>query len=152
MRVVLQRVKEASVEVNNAIHSQIGPGLLLLVGVEPEDTVNDISHLCYKIARLRIFSDKHGKMNKSFVDLDLAECLVVSQFTLFAQTVKGHRPSFQRAASPEFARLMIEMFVQTLSRELFTKVETGIFGADMKVALINDGPVTLILDSKIKDL
>jgi D-aminoacyl-tRNA deacylase len=152
MRVVLQRVSNASVRVSGEVKGSIEKGLLLFVGVEPDDTVQDVQHLAYKVARIRVFSDKNGKMNQSLVDLERAECLVISQFTLFASTVKGHRPSFQRAAKPEFARILIEMFVQTLKRETNGKIESGVFGANMQVELLNDGPVTILLDTKIKDL
>jgi len=152
MRVVIQRVSKAEVSVGGEVTGKIGRGLLLLVGVEPDDTVLDVQQLAYKVARLRIFGDKAGKMHLSLVDLDVAECLVVSQFTLFASTAKGHRPSFQRAAKPEFARMLIEMFTQTLQRETNGKISTGKFGAHMEVSLVNDGPVTIVLDTKIKDL
>lgn len=150
MRVVIQRVSEACVEINNRVRSSIGMGLLVLLGVEEGDTVEDIVHLAYKIARLRIFSDAEGKMNLSLDDVN-GQVMVVSQFTLLASTVKGHRPSFTRAASPEFGRMMYDMFVKQLEKELNIRVATGEFGADMKVSLINDGPVTIIMDSRQKD-
>lgn len=152
MRVVVQRVKSARVEVAGKVVGSIGQGLLLLVGIEDADGVEDVQHVCYKIPRLRIFSDKSGRMNKSLLDLPDGQCLVVSQFTLFADVRKGQRPSFTRAGKPEFAKLMMEMFVRSMSQELQGPVETGVFGADMQVHLVNDGPVTLLMDSKQRDL
>jgi D-tyrosyl-tRNA(Tyr) deacylase len=151
MRVVIQRVSEACVEINNRVRSSIGMGLLVFLGVEEGDTVEDIVHLAYKIARLRIFSDADGKMNLSVDDVN-GQVMVISQFTLLASTAKGHRPSFTRAARPEFGRMMYEMFVKQLEKELNIRVATGEFGADMKVSLVNDGPVTIIMDSRQKDL
>lgn len=123
-----------------------------MLGVEDADTVDDIQYLTYKLTRLRIFNDEEGKMNLPITDLVGAKVMVISQFTLFASTQKGNRPSFTRAARPEFARMMYEMFVLQLEKELSTPVATGIFGADMKVSLVNDGPVTIIMDSQNKDL
>jgi len=152
MRAVIQRVQHASVHSKGQRLGEIGQGMLILLGVEEGDSFDDISHLCYKIARLRIFPDKQGRMQKSMHDLMTVRCLVVSQFTLFGSVKKGHRPSFTRSAKPEFARMMYEIFIKTLEKETNTKVEQGAFGADMQVELLNDGPVTLLLDSKIKDL
>jgi D-tyrosyl-tRNA(Tyr) deacylase len=150
MRLVIQRVSKASVEVEGKVTGKINQGLLILVGIEDDDTLEDITWLTYKITRMRIFNDKDGKMNLSIDDVD-GRALVVSQFTLHASTRKGSRPSYTKAAKPEFARMMYEIFVSQLEKELHTTVQTGIFGADMKVSLINDGPVTIILDSKIKE-
>ena len=150
MRAVIQRVSEASVTVEGEIISEIGLGLLILLGIEEEDTNDDIQWLSGKISRLRIFGDENGMMNKSIIDID-GEVIVVSQFTLYASTKKGNRPSFIRAAKPESAMPLYEGFVQRLSLELDKKIGTGIFGADMKVALENDGPVTITIDTKNKE-
>lgn len=147
MRIILQRVKEASVTIEGKINAQIEQGLLLLVGIEPEDQQEDIDWLCKKVLNLRIFSDDEGKMNLSVRDVD-GDLIVVSQFTLHANVKKGTRPSFIKAARPEIAIPLYQNFVQTVEKNLGKKVGTGEFGADMKVALINDGPVTIILDSK----
>ncbi|MFN5318965.1 MAG: D-aminoacyl-tRNA deacylase [Bacteroidia bacterium] len=150
MRAIVQRVLEASVEIEGKIFSKIKEGLLVLVGVEENDSVDDVSWLAAKIANTRIFSDSNGLMNRSVNDIS-GEVLVVSQFTLFASTRKGNRPSFIRAAKPELARLHYEMFCKQLSQELSRQVKTGVFAADMKVALVNNGPVTLIIDTKVKE-
>ena len=150
MRVVIQRVKEASVTIDAHIKSAITEGLLILVGVESADTVEDIQWLAAKIAQLRIFGDENGLMNLSVLDIQ-GEMLVVSQFTLHASTKKGNRPSFIRAAKPDFAVPMYEQFVAELEKLSGLKVLTGEFGADMKVALLNDGPVTIVMDSKNKE-
>jgi D-tyrosyl-tRNA(Tyr) deacylase len=150
MRVVIQRVKSASVTVEQQIVGKIAAGLLILLGIEDSDTVEDAQWLCAKIARLRIFDDADGVMNKSIVDVD-GEMLVVSQFTLFASTKKGNRPSYIRASKPEFAIPMYEQFVAILESETGKKVETGQFGAMMDVELINDGPVTIVIDTKNKE-
>lgn len=147
MRIILQRVKEASVTIEEKINPQIGQGLLLLIGIEKEDLQEDIDWLCKKVLDLRIFNDEEGKMNRSVRDVD-GDLIVVSQFTLHANVKKGTRPSFIKAARPEIAIPLYENFVQTIENSLGKKVGTGKFGADMKVALINDGPVTIILDSK----
>ncbi len=151
MRVVLQRVSKASVSINQSIKAQIGWGLLILLGIETEDNAEDIDWLCRKIKGMRIFSDAEGKMNLSIQDID-GEALVISQFTLHAQCKKGNRPSFIKAARPEQAIPLYEAFVQQLESLLGKPVGTGEFGADMKVELLNDGPVTIILDSKAKDM
>lgn len=151
MRIVLQRVTEASVTIKGEVKSKIKKGLVVFVGVEEEDTVEDIVYVSFKIARMRIFSDNEGKMNLSLADLIDTKVLVISQFTLFASTKKGNRPSFIGAAKPEFARMMYEMFCLQLEKDCGSKVLTGVFGADMQVALINDGPVTIVMDSKIKE-
>ncbi len=150
MRIVLQRVSLASVAIEGEVKSAIGRGYLILLGIESDDTNEDIDWLCKKIAQLRIFNDADGKMNLDIKQVE-GDVLVISQFTLFAQTKKGNRPSFIRAARPDIAIPLYEQFVQTLSRELSQPIYTGEFGADMKVSLLNDGPVTLIIDSKDKD-
>jgi D-aminoacyl-tRNA deacylase len=150
MRVLLQRVTAASVSIGGAETARIGRGLLLLLGIEGEDTAEDSEWLCKKIAALRIFPDEAGLMNLSVQDMD-GEALVVSQFTLFASTKKGNRPSFIRAARPEQAIPLYEQFTATLQALLRHPVQTGQFGADMQVALTNDGPVTIWLDSKQRD-
>ena len=150
MRIVVQRVKKASVTVEQQVVGKIAVGLLILLGIEDSDSMEDIQWLCAKIARLRIFDDDDGVMNKSIVDVD-GEMLVVSQFTLFASTKKGNRPSYIRASKPDFAVPMYEQFVAVLENETGKKVETGQFGAMMDVELINDGPVTIIIDTKSKE-
>ncbi|WP_167616868.1 D-aminoacyl-tRNA deacylase [Maribellus sediminis] len=150
MRVVVQKVKQASVTVEGEKISSIGPGLLVLVGVESEDTDDDIAYLVKKIVQLRIFDDENGVMNLSVTDVD-GDIIVVSQFTLHASTKKGNRPSYIRAARPDFSIPMYEKFVTETSSALGKKVGTGKFGAMMDVALINDGPVTIIIDSKQKE-
>ncbi len=151
MRVLLQRVEEASVEIDSSILSSIKKGLLLFLGIEAEDTSEDIAWLVKKITALRIFSDEEGKMNLSIKDI-AGELLVVSQFTLHASTKKGNRPSFIKAARPELATPLYEKFKVQLEEELGkAKVKSGVFGADMKVSLVNNGPVTIWLDSKNKE-
>lgn len=150
MRTVIQRVKEASVTVEGEIIGEIKNGLLVLVGIEEVDTKQDIEWLSGKIVNLRIFEDEQGVMNKSVKDVD-GEILIVSQFTLHASTKKGNRPSYIRAAKPDFAIPMYEKFISQVETDLGKKVETGSFGADMKVALLNDGPVTIIIDSQNKE-
>ena len=150
MRAIIQRVSRASVVINSVEKSKIGFGLLVLLGVEPSDTHEDIEWLAAKILNLRIFDDGNGLMNLSVVD-KRAELLVVSQFTLFAATKKGNRPSFIRAAKPEFAVPMYEQFISELQKLSSLNVFTGEFGADMKVELINDGPVTIWIDTKNKE-
>ena len=151
MRVVIQRVSEASVTIEGKVHAAIEKGLLVLLGIEDADTQEDIEWLCKKISNLRIFNDDNGVMNCSVIDID-GEIIVVSQFTLHASTKKGNRPSYIRASKPDFAIPMYEKFVDKLSMVTGIKVQTGAFGADMKVRLLNDGPVTIIIDSKMKDL
>lgn len=148
MRVLLQRVSEASVKIEGKINGQIDQGLLLLVGICAEDSQGGIDWLIQKIVNMRIFSDENGKMNLSIQDIQ-GEFLVISQFTLHASTKKGNRPSFIEAARPEIAIPLYENFITQLKLTNL-KVETGIFGADMKVSLVNDGPVTIWLDSKNK--
>ena len=150
MRVIIQRVLKASVTVEGEVISSIADGLLILLGIEAEDTDVDSKWLSGKISRLRIFADENGVMNRSIQDVD-GEAIVVSQFTLFASTKKGNRPSYINAASPEIAIPIYEGFVNQLELDLGKKVGTGIFGTDMKVNLINDGPVTLLIDTKNKE-
>ena len=150
MRVVIQRVSEASVTVEGDITGQISTGLLVLIGIEDADTDEDISWLSNKIVNMRIFNDENGVMNKSLPDVQ-GELLLVSQFTLHASTKKGHRPSYIKASKAEFAIPMYEKMIARLEADLGKKIETGIFGADMKVQLLNDGPVTIVIDSKNKE-
>lgn len=151
MRVVIQRVSEASVKTGGQLKSQIGKGLLILLGIEDADTAEDINWLCQKISKLRVFNDEKQVMNLSVMDIG-GEMLVVSQFTLHAGTRKGNRPSYIRASKPDFSILMYEKFVAALRQFSGLQVATGEFGADMKVGLVNDGPVTIIIDSKNKEL
>jgi D-tyrosyl-tRNA(Tyr) deacylase len=150
MKVVLQRVSSASVIISEKIVAQIDNGLLVLVGIEDADTPEDIYWLCQKIVNLRIFADENGVMNLSVKDSQ-GDIIVVSQFTLHGNTKKGNRPSYIKASKPEIAIPLYENFVQQMEFELGKKIQTGQFGADMKVALINDGPVTIIIDSKNKN-
>lgn len=150
MRVVLQRVSQASVTVEGNKTADIQKGLLVLVGIEDADTQEDIDWLVGKIIKMRIFGDENDVMNCSVQDVD-GDIIVVSQFTLHASTKKGNRPSYIKASKPEFAIPMYENFVKALERDFGKKVQTGIFGADMKVSLLNDGPVTIIIDSKNKE-
>lgn len=150
MRIVIQRVSEASVEIEQNIVAQINQGLLVLVGIEEEDNIEDINWLVSKIINLRIFADENEVMNLSVKDI-AGEIIAVSQFTLHALTKKGNRPSYIKAAKPDIAIPMYEKFVQQLETELGKKIQTGQFGADMKVTLVNDGPVTIIIDSKNKE-
>lgn len=150
MRIVLQRVSEASVTVDGNKTAEIKKGLLVLVGIEDLDTQEDIDWLVGKIIKMRIFGDENDVMNCSVQDID-GDIIVVSQFTLHASTKKGNRPSYIKASKPEFAIPMYENFVKSLEKEFNKKVQTGIFGADMKVSLLNDGPVTILIDSKNKD-
>lgn len=151
MRIVLQRVSEASVSISNKTISKVGSGLLLLMGIEAADTMEDIEWLVKKVINLRIFNDENGVMNRSLIETG-GEVLVVSQFTLHASTKKGNRPSYIKAARPETAIPLYQEFIDTLQIQLSKKVQTGEFGAMMQVQLINDGPVTIILDSKNRDL
>lgn len=149
MIAVIQRVRQASVSIEDQLFSEIGAGLLILLGVGQEDTQEDVDWLSAKIASLRIFSDAEGKMNLSLKDIE-GQALVVSQFTLFANTKKGNRPSFIEAARPELAIPMYESFVDKLHTELGKEVKTGKFAADMQISLLNDGPVTILIDTKNK--
>ncbi|AWK03166.1 D-tyrosyl-tRNA(Tyr) deacylase [Flavobacterium crocinum] len=150
MKIVLQRVSEASVTVDGQKTADIKKGLLVLVGIEDADTQDDIDWLSGKIIKMRIFGDENDVMNCSVQDVD-GDIIVVSQFTLHASTKKGNRPSYIKAAKPDFAIPMYESFVKSLEKEFGKKVQTGIFGADMKVNLLNDGPVTILIDSKNKE-
>lgn len=150
MRAVIQRVSEAAVSVDGTERGRIGLGLLVLLGVEPEDTAEDIEWLAGKLVALRIFDDEAGVMNRSVADVR-GGVLLVSQFTLLASTKKGTRPSWHRAAKPEIAVPLYEAFHRKLEALLASAVPTGVFGADMKVSLLNDGPVTLVIDSKLRE-
>jgi len=150
MRAVIQRVSQASCAVEGNITGQIDTGFMILLGIEDADTNDDLQWLAQKITGLRVFSDENGLMNKALADVG-GNILLISQFTLFAQTKKGNRPSFIRAARPEKAIPMYEQMITTLETLLGKKIATGIFGADMKVSLTNDGPVTVIMDTKDKD-
>jgi len=150
MRIVLQRVSQASVTVEGNKTADIQKGLLVLVGIEDSDTQEDIDWLVGKIIKMRIFGDENDVMNCSVQDID-GDIIVVSQFTLHATTKKGNRPSYIKASKPEFAIPMYENFVQSLEKEFNKKIQTGIFGADMKVSLLNDGPVTILIDSKNRE-
>ncbi|MBR4970266.1 MAG: D-aminoacyl-tRNA deacylase [Paludibacteraceae bacterium] len=150
MRAVIQRVSKASVTINNKIKSSIESGLLVLLGIEDADRDEDIEWLSSKIVNLRIFADENGVMNKSLKEID-GEILIVSQFTLMAQTKKGNRPSYIKASKPDFAIPMYEKFCQVTEGIIGKEVKTGEFGADMKVELLNDGPVTICIDTKNKE-
>lgn len=150
MRVVIQRVKGASVNIKGETFSTIGGGLLILVGIEEIDNTEDIDWLCKKIIDLRVFADDEGKMNLSVKEID-GEILVISQFTLYASTKKGNRPSYIKAARPEIAIPLYENFITALSARLSKCIKTGVFGADMQVSLINDGPVTICIDTKSRE-
>jgi D-tyrosyl-tRNA(Tyr) deacylase len=150
MRAVIQRVTKASVAINGSVKSSIGHGLLVLAGIEETDSVTDLEWLCNKIVQLRIFSDKNGVMNLSVQDTG-GDILAVSQFTLHAKTKKGNRPSYIRAAGPETAIPLYKMFVERLSVLMGKEVGSGEFGAMMQIELINDGPVTIIIDTKDKE-
>lgn len=150
MKAVIQRVKHSSVTIEGEKVASIGGGLLILLGVVNEDASEDIQWLSKKIANLRIFGDENGVMNKSLLDVD-GDAIVVSQFTLHASTKKGNRPSYIKAAKPDIAIPLYEQFVKQLEQDIGKTVQTGEFGADMKVELLNDGPVTIIIDTKQKD-
>jgi D-tyrosyl-tRNA(Tyr) deacylase len=150
MRAVIQCVSEASCRVDDAITGEIGLGFLMLLGIEDADTEEDAQWLAQKITGMRIFGDENGLMNKTLADVG-GSILLISQFTLFAQTKKGNRPSFIKAARPEKAVPLYELMIKTLGELTNTKIASGVFGADMKISLINDGPVTIIMDTKDKD-
>lgn len=150
MRVVIQRVSSASVTIEGKVKSAIEKGLLILLGIEDADTAEDIDWLVKKIIQLRVFDDENGVMNKSLEDIG-GDAIVVSQFTLHASTKKGNRPSYIRASKPDFAVPMYEQFLQVMEDRLGKNIGSGEFGADMKVQLLNDGPVTIIIDSQNKD-
>lgn len=150
MKAVIQRVGKASVTIDNAVYSQINSGLLVLLGIEDADTDDDIQWLSSKIVNLRIFNDENAVMNISVKDRN-GDILIVSQFTLHASTKKGNRPSYIKASKPDFAIPVYEKFVQQISNDLGKKAQTGVFAADMKVELVNDGPVTIVIDSKNRE-
>jgi len=150
MRAVIQRVSKASVTINKSIYSQINEGLLVLLGIEAADTIEDIEWLSNKIVNLRIFNDQNGVMNVSVNEKD-GEILLISQFTLHASTRKGNRPSYIKASKPEIAIPIYEKMIKQLSADLGKTIQTGEFGADMKVELLNDGPVTIVMDTKNKE-
>ena len=150
MRAVIQRVSKASVTIDGKIHSQIGNGLLVLLGIEDADTTEDIEWLSNKIVNLRIFDDAAGVMNESVLEKK-GEIILVSQFTLHASTKKGNRPSYIKASKPEIAVPLYEKMIQQLSADLGREIKSGVFGADMKIELLNDGPVTIVIDSKNKE-
>ena len=150
MKTVIQRVSAAAVEINHKIIAEIQQGLLVLIGIEDADNQEDIDWLVTKIVNLRIFPDKNDVMNLSVKDID-GDIIVVSQFTLHASTKKGNRPSYIKASKPEIAIPVYENFVQKLRFEFGKKIQTGVFGADMKVSLVNDGPVTIVIDSKNRE-
>lgn len=151
MRLVIQRVKHASVEIENKIKGRINHGLLILLGITHDDTIEDLNWLSQKLVNLRIFNDENGVMNKSLIDVN-GDILLISQFTLYAQTQKGNRPSYINAAKAEIAIPLYEQMILKLQRDLNKEIQTGEFGADMKVELLNDGPVTIIMDSKNKTI
>lgn len=150
MRAVLQRVTQASCTVEGNITGAIENGFLVLLGIEDADTVEDLEWLAQKIVGMRVFGDENGLMNKALADID-GDILLISQFTLFASTKKGNRPGFTRAARPDVAIPLYEKMIEKLSSLLGRKVKTGIFGADMKIALLNDGPVTILMDTKDRE-
>lgn len=150
MRAVIQRVSKASVTIEEKVHSQINNGLLVLLGIEDSDTVEDIEWLSGKIVNLRIFNDSSGVMNQSVIEQQ-GDILLVSQFTLHASTKKGNRPSYIRASKPDTAIPIYERMINQLSADLGKSIQTGVFGADMKVELLNDGPVTIVIDTKSKE-
>lgn len=150
MRLVIQRVAQASVTINERVKSEIKKGLLIFIGIENSDGTDDIEWLCKKVINLRIFNDNEGVMNKSVLDIK-GDILVISQFTLHASTKKGNRPSYIRAAKGDISKPLYERFCKELSKELGKQIGTGEFGADMKVKLLNDGPVTILIDTKNKE-
>jgi D-aminoacyl-tRNA deacylase len=150
MRAVIQRVSQASCRVGGEVTGAIGFGFMVLLGIEDADTDDDLTWLAQKIVNMRVFGDENGLMNKALVDIN-GDILLISQFTLFAQTKKGNRPSFIKAARPEKAIPLYEKMIATLGLLTDKKIATGIFGADMKISLVNDGPVTIIMDTKDKD-
>lgn len=150
MRVVIQRVSKANVKVDGKISGEIAEGLLVLLGIEDADNDEDIQWLSNKIVNLRIFNDENGVMNRSVIEIG-GNILLVSQFTLHASTKKGNRPSYMKASKPEFAIPMYEKMIKQLEADLSKKIQTGVFGADMKIELLNDGPVTIVIDTKNKE-
>lgn len=150
MRAVIQRVSHASVSIHGKVHAAIGPGLLVLLGIEDADTEEDINWLSGKIVNLRIFNDENGVMNRSVLETG-GEILLISQFTLHASTKKGNRPSYIRASKPDFAVPLYEQMISRLKADLGRETRAGVFGADMKVELLNDGPVTIVIDTKNRE-
>ena len=150
MRAVIQKVSKANVKVDGKISGEIGEGLLVLLGIEDADNDEDIQWLSNKIVNLRIFNDENGVMNRSVIEIG-GNILLVSQFTLHASTKKGNRPSYMKASKPEFAIPMYEKMIKQLEADLSKKIQTGVFGADMKIELLNDGPVTIVIDTKNKE-
>lgn len=150
MRIIIQRVTEAQVHIDNKLFSEIGNGLLILLGIEDADTVEDINWLAQKMVNLRVFNDENGVMNISLIDTNF-DILLVSQFTLFASTKKGNRPSYIKASRPEFAIPLYEKMIAKLEELLGKKIAIGSFGADMQISLTNNGPVTIMIDSKMKE-
>lgn len=150
MRIIIQRVTKAQVHIDNKLFSEIGNGLLILLGIEDADSEEDINWLAQKIVNLRVFNDENGVMNISLIDAN-ADILLVSQFTLFASTKKGNRPSYIKASRPEFAIPLYEKMISKLEELLGKKIATGTFGADMQISLTNNGPVTIMIDSKMKE-
>ena len=147
MRLLLQRVAHAELSIAGQIHARIGPGLLALVGIEPDDTPEDLVYLAGKMLRLRIFGDEEGRMNRSVQDIQ-GECLVVSQFTLMADTAKGNRPGYSKAAAPAIAEPLFQQFLEICREAWPDRIQSGVFGADMQITLLNDGPVTIWMDSR----
>jgi D-tyrosyl-tRNA(Tyr) deacylase len=150
MRIIIQRVTQAQVQIDNKLFSEIGNGLLILLGIEDADSDEDLNWLAQKIVNLRVFNDENGVMNISLIDAN-ADILLVSQFTLFASTKKGNRPSYIKASRPEFAIPLYEKMIAKLEELLGKKIATGTFGADMQISLTNNGPVTIMIDSKLKE-
>ena len=150
MRAIIQRVSKASCSIDGKISGEIGLGFMILLGIEDSDTDEDLSWLAQKISNMRIFSDENGLMNKALTDVQ-GNILLISQFTLFASTKKGNRPAFTRSAKPDYAIPLYEKMIVELSRLTGTKIQTGVFGADMQISLVNDGPVTIIMDTKSRE-
>lgn len=150
MRAIIQRVSSASCSIEGKISGAIGMGFMILLGIEDSDTDEDLSWLAQKISNMRIFSDENGLMNKALADVQ-GNILLVSQFTLFASTKKGNRPGFTRSAKPDFAIPLYEKMIRELGQLTGTKIQTGVFGADMQISLVNDGPVTIIMDTKSRE-
>lgn len=150
MRAVIQRVTGAKLSIQGAVHAAIGSGMVVLVGITHTDTIADVEWLCKKISHLRIFNDDKGVMNTDINTIG-GECMVVSQFTLYASTAKGNRPSYIQAATPDMAKPVYEAMVQQLQLQIGTPIRTGVFGADMQVELVNDGPVTICIDTQHKE-
>jgi len=150
MRAIIQRVSSASCSIEGKISGEIGPGFMILLGIEESDTDEDLTWLAQKISNMRVFSDENGLMNKALADVQ-GNILLVSQFTLFASTKKGNRPGFTRSAKPDIAIPMYEKMIRDLGQLTGTKIQTGVFGADMQISLVNDGPVTIIMDTQSRE-